>query len=1510
MFESFARTFWQSSKLALSLLLVSLALVGGLTPIEAKAVSGCQTTAGTLTICLEDGTITGKAPVSDAGVISQEIILTIEPSKNPVLSKSQIVAPTGWSIEYSIDSGATWSATEPANIAAWKQVNAIKATGDVNSQGATAEGKQIATGSATAIAPPSGSFVGGGTGDGWDVFFDDQNHVFNIFHHDGPTLAVDCHTRTGASCGTGWPFSVSPYHTNSQSTGWVDTIHDHLWFNTNSSTNSGFACIDISSFASGPTWCGGSSSSAFIAVDPSGSNSYDKTLGFARVGSKLFTGVAGTKNVICVDTSAAAGFGQACGSYSVPVSSNFGWGNTDLKTWGDQVFGANNTQLFCINPQTMGACAGWDAPKSVTSAYHLYILPNASGNEVAICSLPSDQCFNRDGSSAASPPAIINPVSGNLYGKNPETYRSRIYWGDGNYSSGSIYCFDLALNSGAGGPCPNWPAGSNPATGLIRDENYSVTVDPYNPTCIWTNDNADRIKAWDANLGTVGCTSLPAEVTFDGSVIVPRMSCSSTGAVESWSKFTLTGPDANKYTSATLTVTTASGELIPNWVDVPISGSREIDLAGLSVQDSGQVPKFIVRFLGRTGTTPADDAKATVTAIGDSPELCITPAVVYPCPSELGPLSSLPAVTSAISASGTATLSGGTAQTFSPDSESYTLVTPPLTDCASTISGTAVVYGTSSPIAGATVKLLDSSGNPVQVDGNDVTAITQSNGTYSFGTLAFGQYKVSFEDLDSDVTASNSTIVQAGSGTTTSNSQRVVSNVATLAVGTNGIVNASYAIVAISSPDSSAGSWDTNQTVSPLANDLPTTGKTLINSSLKLCGVGEQPTNCTKTSMDIQGEGTYTVNANGTLTFNPLPTFSGNASQITYQVSDTGGAVISSVITVSVAPAATPTATADVTFGAVGQSQAINPLANDSSATSGNSFDATSVKLCSNLEVSPNCTQSSLTIVGEGSFSINPSTGVITFIPEAGFSGAASSVHYSAQTVSGQKASSTYTPTVLGAPHALDDVATGPWNQALAMDVISNDGLGINSSTLKICTVNPVSCGTSSISAGPDGTYSISGGEITFTPTATFTGSPAPILYEVADFVGQVTRATYTPTILPPAPPIANPQTITLNATDNSKSFINLDRVSGLGHPAVGGPALVTSSTCLIQADQTCSQSSITTPDGTFSLDGAGVVTFTSNGNLPLANSRSIDYKVIDVFGNSASSSLTILLPVPPHAIDDHSYGYQSQLQTFYPLNNDTTENNFSKDLSTLKLCNITASPVEMAPNCTATSISVSGEGTYTVDQTTGEISFLPEPSFLGAATEIPYVFSDSAGSYANAVIAVVVAATPSPNNPSVPLLSPTADGDGCSEAINKCPSETLGLVADKARTEFGQVVVVDPLENDAGGPTTIIPETLQLCSDAVCSLTKLVTKEGIWTITPDNKVRFAPKAGFTGVAKALYSVMNDQGVTDISSITVTVANASQLANTGDQSQQILWLALISLWLGIGMVRFSKQVID
>jgi LPXTG-motif cell wall-anchored protein len=84
-----------------------------------------------------------------------------------------------------------------------------------------------------------------------------------------------------------------------------------------------------------------------------------------------------------------------------------------------------------------------------------------------------------------------------------------------------------------------------------------------------------------------------------------------------------------------------------------------------------------------------------------------------------------------------------------------------------------------------------------------------------------------------------------------------------------------------------------------LANDS-FTASDADTASIRLCAPGETPNICSQTSLTVAGEGTYTVNPDGTVTFDPVPAFYGVATPITYQAMDQLGRYVNATITPTV----------------------------------------------------------------------------------------------------------------------------------------------------------------------------------------------------------------------------------------------------------------------------------------------------------------------------------------------------------------------------------------------------------------------------------------------------------------------------------------------------------------------------------------------------------------------------------------------------------------------------------
>jgi CshA-type fibril repeat protein len=106
--------------------------------------------------------------------------------------------------------------------------------------------------------------------------------------------------------------------------------------------------------------------------------------------------------------------------------------------------------------------------------------------------------------------------------------------------------------------------------------------------------------------------------------------------------------------------------------------------------------------------------------------------------------------------------------------------------------------------------------------------------------------------------------------------------------------------------DVSFGPHDINQIIAVFTNDVfPGSEASFV--SLKLCAnsvrslaTGQVEGTCNEVTLVVAGEGTYTVNPDGTVTFDPLSSFHGTATPIRYQAVDILGRFVNSTITPTV----------------------------------------------------------------------------------------------------------------------------------------------------------------------------------------------------------------------------------------------------------------------------------------------------------------------------------------------------------------------------------------------------------------------------------------------------------------------------------------------------------------------------------------------------------------------------------------------------------------------------------
>ena len=505
------------------------------------------------------------------------------------------------------------------------------------------------------------------------------------------------------------------------------------------------------------------------------------------------------------------------------------------------------------------------------------------------------------------------------------------------------------------------------------------------------------------------------------------------------------------------------------------------------------------------------------------------------------------------------------------------------------------------------------------------------------------------------------------------------------------------------------------------------------------------------TSVTVAGEGTYTINpTTGEVTFVPEPNFTGTATGVDVFLSapvgrDKDGKAQEEYVKTATAkytPTVTPitiTPTNKVSEDIQNVPQTQTPtfdLSNDKTA------QITSKKLVDPATGQPT-DATTVTVAGEGSYTIDPTTGAVTFTPEKDFVGTAKGVKVqaTATVTNATGATSTitseasYTPTVKAAaptakPATSKDIqgATQTGTPTFAGTTVQVNGqdkpvtIKANSYKLLDKDGNEVSGTTPAYAA--DGTTVIGNfsidpatGQVTFTPTdKSYTGKVTPVKVQAESSNGIKVDTTYTPEIVP-VTPTATPATSTdiQGATQTGKPEFKGGTVTVDG---VEKTAAINETVPATFEDGTTTK---TVPNvGTYTVAPDGTVTFVPEKSF-IGTAPAVTVVRVDMNGTKASATYTpTVTPVKPTAVDATSKDKQGQTQTGTP--------SFTPGNPNVPMDDTVPATFEDG----STTKTIPGEGTYTVAPD-GTVTFVPEKSFTGVGTGVTVKRVDKNGTPATA---------------------------------------------------------------------------------------------------------------------------------------------------------------------------------
>ncbi|MFS9304549.1 YSIRK-type signal peptide-containing protein, partial [Streptococcus mitis] len=581
----------------------------------------------------------------------------------------------------------------------------------------------------------------------------------------------------------------------------------------------------------------------------------------------------------------------------------------------------------------------------------------------------------------------------------------------------------------------------------------------------------------------------------------------------------------------------------------------------------------------------------------------------------------------------------------------------------------------------------------------------------------------------------------------------------------------------------------------------------------------------------VDGEGTYSIDpTTGVVTFEPLPTFTGKAKGVNVQVSVTATDSEGNKVPVTskgkytpeVTPV-TPTGAPVTSEGKQGQEQTGKPVFTQGDETAPITINEQQpAKFVVNGQPVDD-KEIPATKDGKevGKYVIDPLTGVVTFKPNKDFVGTPDPATVEVKDKNGTPATATYTPTVTPVvPTAEPKETTGKQGQPQTQETESMFKQGdevapIDKTTVKL--VDPSGNEVTTMPATKDGkevgTYTIdpTTGVITFQPNKDFTGTPDPAKVVAKDTNGTKVETTYTPTVTP-VTPTAEPKETTgkqgqPQTQETESMFKQGDEVAPIDKTTVKlvDPSgnEVTTMPALKDGKEV----------GTYTIDPTtGVITFQPNKDF-VGTPDPAKVVAKDTNGTKVETTYTpTVTPVVPTAEPKETTGKQGQPQT------QETESMFKQgdevapiDKTTVKLVDPSGNEVTTMP-----AMKDGKEvGTYTIDPTTGVITFQPNKDFVGTPDPAKVVAKDTNGTKVETTY-----------TPTVTPVIPTAD-----------PAETTDI---QGKTQTGKPTFTpgaDEVPMDDEVPATFEDGSTE----------KVIPGEGTYTVAPDGTVTFTPEKTFTG---------------------------------------------------------------
>jgi CshA-type fibril repeat protein len=493
-------------------------------------------------------------------------------------------------------------------------------------------------------------------------------------------------------------------------------------------------------------------------------------------------------------------------------------------------------------------------------------------------------------------------------------------------------------------------------------------------------------------------------------------------------------------------------------------------------------------------------------------------------------------------------------------------------------------------------------------------------------------------------------------------------------------------------------------------------------------------------------------------------------------------------------------------------------------------------------------------VLGQGTWRVNIATGDPTFTPAPNFSGLATAITYSLSDKFGQKGSNTLNITVgpdttpLIVPKS-KQVLTGPGvatSISSATDFTPPLGDSWNRQGTKL--VDPISGKFVNTYSNVKGTWTVTPkvGTIVFTPKPNFYGV-ATIRLNMGTSNGLNVVNTFTSVV-------ARKIKISVYFTNNSPILTPVDiaklkaalKVVGGGkifETQVAGFVLISPS---IVADKLLSTQRAKSTAKFIAAYGLTNIVATGQGCAPERNStaRRAEITINYLPAGTPLGELDIVDVAKSVA------PVGSKVSVTTPLN---TSKIISPKVTGTGLDYSTACILDLSDSICKSVVLVKGQGSWSVDTSTGAVTFTPEPNFSGVAIPMTFSVSNKSGQKGTSVLAITVGVVSGPA--LVQKVKQVLTGPGVATSISSA-AEFTPPVGDSWNLQTSKLV------NPISG---------QLVST-------YTNTKGTWTVTPKiGNIVFTPKPNFYGVASIGLDMSTSKGLKVLNTFTSVVVRKIKL---------------------------------